>query len=259
MRIKINFRSANNKFELPINYNHLITGLIYSTLATSSHDFSSFLHDRGYKLGNKRFKLFTYSQLDFKDWKVKPGNDCTKIVSFKPAAELLVSSPVKEFVNHLAQGLLNRDEFRLGKEEFWAESVEILKQPDLSKRVKFICLSPIVSATKVERNGKLSPYYYRHDDKDLEGAIKDNLLKKYQLVHGETPHSDELKLEFDQDYIERKGDKIYKLIDFKGTKIKGILAPFVVEGSPQLIEIGYEAGFGEKGSMGFGMVEVVDK
>ncbi len=215
------------------------------------------MHDRGYKLGNKRFKLFTYSQLTFEDWKVKPGGDQTKIVSFQPKAKLFISSPIKEFVNHLAQGLLNRDKFRLGKEEFWAQSVEILKQPDFFENTKFICLSPVVSATMVERKGKLSPYYYRHDDKDLEGAIKGNLLKKYQLVHGQMPRSDRLKLKFDQDYIERKGDKIYKLIDFKGTKIKGILAPFVVEGSPELIKIGYEAGFGEKGSMGFGMVEVV--
>jgi CRISPR-associated endoribonuclease Cas6 len=31
----------------------------------------------------------------------------------------------------------------------------------------------------------------------------------------------------------------------------------VVRGSAELIEIGYEAGFGEKNSMGFGMVEMI--
>jgi CRISPR/Cas system endoribonuclease Cas6 (RAMP superfamily) len=36
------------------------------------------------------------------------------------------------------------------------------------------------------------------------------------------------------------------------------MAPFVVRGSVELIALGYEAGFGEKNSMGFGMVEVVD-
>jgi len=64
-------------------------------------------------------------------------------------------------------------------------------------------------------------------------------------------------VEFDQEYLRRKGEGIYRLVDYKGTKIKAIMAPFVVRGSPELMEMGYEAGFGEKNSMGFGMVEVV--
>ncbi len=36
------------------------------------------------------------------------------------------------------------------------------------------------------------------------------------------------------------------------------MSPFEVAGSPELIEIGYAAGFGEKGSMGFGMVKETD-
>ena|GEM_PF-6212384 len=37
---------------------------------------------------------------------------------------------------------------------------------------------------------------------------------------------------------------------------KAILAPFTARGPVELLQIGYEAGFGEKGSMGFGMAEV---
>jgi CRISPR-associated endoribonuclease Cas6 len=36
----------------------------------------------------------------------------------------------------------------------------------------------------------------------------------------------------------------------------GIQAPFTIEGDPELIKVGYECGFGEKNSMGFGMAEV---
>ena len=47
-----------------------------------------------------------------------------------------------------------------------------------------------------------------------------------------------------------------RLVDYKGTKIRGVVAPFHVIGAPELIHIGYECGFGDKNSMGFGMVEV---
>ena len=46
------------------------------------------------------------------------------------------------------------------------------------------------------------------------------------------------------------------LVDYKGIKIKGIMCPFGVSGSPALIQIGYECGFGDKNSAGFGMAEV---
>jgi len=55
--------------------------------------------------------------------------------------------------------------------------------------------------------------------------------------------------------MNKRTGKIIKNIQFKQTNIIGFLAPFTVIGSPELIRVGYEAGFGEKGSMGFGMVK----
>lgn len=40
------------------------------------------------------------------------------------------------------------------------------------------------------------------------------------------------------------------------TLVKGTLSPFRLEAPPELQEIGYECGFGEKNSQGFGMVKV---
>ena len=47
-----------------------------------------------------------------------------------------------------------------------------------------------------------------------------------------------------------------KLIDYKGIKIRGWFMHFTIQGNSELIRIGYEAGFGENNSAGFGMVEV---
>ncbi|MCX7910914.1 MAG: hypothetical protein N2505_04965, partial [Endomicrobia bacterium] len=42
-------------------------------------------------------------------------------------------------------------------------------------------------------------------------------------------------------------------------KIPAIMCPFEAEGSQDLIRFGYECGFGELNSAGFGMVEEVEK
>ena len=44
-------------------------------------------------------------------------------------------------------------------------------------------------------------------------------------------------------------------MQYKGTNIKAWQAPFTVTGDPTLIRLGWESGFGEANSKGFGMVE----
>ena len=62
MRIKI-LADVGDGLTLPINYNHLLTGVIYGFLAESDPEYASFLHNEGYLGAEKRFKLFTFSQL----------------------------------------------------------------------------------------------------------------------------------------------------------------------------------------------------
>jgi len=40
------------------------------------------------------------------------------------------------------------------------------------------------------------------------------------------------------------------------TKVRGFRCPVTLEGSVELIKLSYDSGLGEKGSMGFGMLEV---
>jgi len=57
--------------------------------------------------------------------------------------------------------------------------------------------------------------------------------------------------------------KISKLIHFKKinnnikTKIKGFESPFKIIADPELIGIGYQAGFGNDNSAGLGCVEII--
>jgi len=252
MRIKVRLAAREAPFALPINYNYHLAALIYRTLARSSEDYSRFLHDEGYRSGAKRFKLFTFSQLLLPKRRIAGD----KLIGESSFVELLISSPVDQFVNHLASGLLSQNKVELAGVRFAIKSIEALPLPEFSEGMRFTCLSPLVASTMVERDGKLQPHYYRYDDPRLSAAIGENLRRKLRLLSGREPPGGDFRLEFDRVYLKRH--QVEKLIDYKGTRIKGLLAPFTARGPVELLQIGYEAGFGEKGSMGFGMVAVVE-
>lgn len=48
--------------ELPINYHHILQAVIFSAIS-SNEEYSAFLHDEGFLQGNRRFKMFTFSEL----------------------------------------------------------------------------------------------------------------------------------------------------------------------------------------------------
>ena len=92
--------------------------------------------------------------------------------------------------------------------------------------------------------------------------LKNNLINKYETIcnvpyqNGDFPFS----FSFDSHYIVRKNGRISKLIEFKNKiKVKAMEAPFSIVADPELINIGYECGWGEKNSAGFGCVEAVIK
>ncbi len=253
MRVIISLRPERVPCTIPFSYSHDLTAVIYGFLARSSRDYARFLHDEGYRAGTKRFKLFTFSQLLLPERRIAPEG----LVCLSPQISWQIASPISEFVEHLATGLLQLGQMRLGAIAFIVERVEVAPQPVFSHAMQMRCLSPIVASRAEERAGKLVARYLRADDPWLSEALRQNLLRKFLLVHGREPTDSALAVEFDGEYLRRKGNGVYRVIDYKGTKIKAIMAPFTVLGSPELIELGYEAGFGEKNSMGFGMGEVI--
>ncbi|MBI4810670.1 MAG: CRISPR-associated endoribonuclease Cas6, partial [Ignavibacteriales bacterium] len=57
---------------------------------------------------------------------------------------------------------------------------------------------------------------------------------------------------------------ISKLITIKEghkeeTRVRGFMCPITIEGNPELIKLAYECGLGEKGSLGFGMIEILER
>jgi CRISPR-associated endoribonuclease Cas6 len=259
MRLRVCFR-LDRPIVVPINHQHLMAGVVYRYLECADADYAEFLHNEGYAASEggedrRRFKLFTFSPI-----RATRRQANGSVLRLGPGmAEWLVSSPVEKFLTEYATGLLSFGEMRAGTATLPIVSVESLPTPATAETMRFTCLSPIVSSETTYEGGARSTRYRFPDDPAFSESIRQNLLGKYAALYGRAPADDRLSLTFDRDYLARQPHGGTKLIEFKGIHIRGAFAPFTLTGSPELIRLGYECGFGEKNSSGFGMVLIDER
>ena len=87
MRINLTFKTQIGSI-LPINYTYALSSFVYKTLQQANEEYSEWLHNQGYQLGHKQFKLFTFSELQlpkyqrFEDRFILQGDILKLTVSF---------------------------------------------------------------------------------------------------------------------------------------------------------------------------------
>ena len=243
-----------------MNYNYSLSSAIYNLLKFGSPEFSTFLHDIGYEANNKNYKLFSFA-LRLEEFTI----DKDVFILKSANANLYISTPLVEtFIQNFIIGTFEMQKLELtgsdSKTVFSIDQVENLPEPQFKEVMKFKLLSPLVLSTKKEINNKLKQYYLRPGDGEkINEVLSNNLKNKYKLIFNHDIDCDEVTLKWDMDYLKRH-DRITKKVTINENgkypiDIIGIMAPFILEGNPELIKIGYECGFGEKNSMGFGLAD----
>lgn len=247
MRLEILFKTP--VCSIPINYHYQLCSFVYKRLKHTDSDFESFLHEKGFK----GFRLFTFSQLFFNKSAVK-GNS---LLIWSSTGRWYVSSISEDFLMFFFSSLIEIPQIEIEGTVFPIKEVNLLPQPQIDEQMEFFMLSPLVVSTPVDQNGKLYHKFLFPGDEKFEEILSRNLVKKYEAFYGEKIDAT-IFIEPDWEYI-KKRNKITKLIDIKGIKIKGSIFPFKAKGDSRLLKMGYEVGFGERNSLGFGMVEVSKK
>ena len=251
MRIKISC-GIGKGVDLPINYNYFLTGIIYQFLKESDPEYADFLHQAGYELENRHFKLFTFSQLMAKRREIRGDQ-----IHFRSPLTWYVSSSQELFLQNFAAALMGQTGIlQIEGHRLQIQDVEVLRQPRFERQMTFRCLSPITMSTMRERADKLVTHYCLPDDPQFSELVQQNLIRKYEAVYRQPPEEKSFAMTFDQAYIDKREGRVTRLLDYKGIKIRGVVSPFHVIGAPELIRVGYECGFGDKNSAGFGMVDV---
>ena len=242
MRFKITLKSEKPNFLLNFNYNHTISSILYNKIIDL--DLSRELHE------TNSFKFFTFSQINIPKIKVtKKG-----LISKDGLLNFFVSSPNDYLIKNMIQGYVDEPYVNFRNNILNVEKIELLENKNFTEKEEFKTISPILVRTKRKIDGELKSWDLEPCD-EFFNNLRYNLIKKY--------------LEFNQIQKTEKNIKIYsKMRNVKSRRIKiksgkettfhrAYLMDLVLEGDLKLIEFAYDVGLGNKGSMGFGMIEIL--
>ncbi|BER91811.1 CRISPR-associated endoribonuclease Cas6 [Atrimonas thermophila] len=248
MRAKLTFTARDGEgILLPLHYNHLLQHLIYHLLPP---DFAENLHEEGFRYGKRRFKLFTFSRILQKGHFRKV--DGRRRLFFPHGFSFCFATPRYEILENLIrEALLRRSADLLGQEVFLSR-VEVCPEAELREAMFLRFLAPVTVYRTTQVEGKRRTHFFSPTDSEFNQLLLENARKKYFLVTGKS--ADELKFAIHPYRFSPERNKAVVL--FKGTPIVGWTGVFKVEGDPELLEVVYQTGLGNKNSAGFGMWEV---
>ncbi|WP_019267514.1 CRISPR-associated endoribonuclease Cas6 [Methanobrevibacter smithii] len=242
MRLEIILKGKNN-FKVPFNYNHILSAIIYNKIADLN--FANELHS------SKSFKFFTFSQIYIPKRRiVKDG-----IIAKDGVISFYISSPNDFLIKSLVDGFLEDLEISFQNQKLTIQKIEALKTPEFSSKSEFKTLAPIIVRTKKEIDGELKIWDLAPSDKFFK-SLENNLIKKYIKFNNLTKTDKKINIYSDMNFVKRKRISINK--DNATTHHRAYMMDLILEGDLDLIEFAYDVGIGEKNSMGFGMVKLLE-
>lgn len=259
MRCRVILEPESRLNTLPINYNSAVAQFVYELIepdtAFGSHVSSS--------TPNDGVLYYTFSNLYIPEVRqVGPLLEFGK-VRIELMLSLLVEPWQEQEVLERMRTLTHFDAHALGLNIGGAShsSLKIVAVDTIAEikrfagRCKFRMLSPLVATSARQAH---------YQSQEFSDAIRETLIAKYTRWKGKPPHDTRFSLTLDNGYVQRRRGRISKLVTFNEMtederRIKALISPFECEGNPELIWLGYVAGFGEKNVLGFGCAEPVSE
>jgi CRISPR-associated endoribonuclease Cas6 len=250
MRLRIRLYSEKPPLRLPIQYNHLLQGLVYSNL---NRALSEWLHEEGHAHGKRRFKLFTFSRLFG-----RRSTDKGQIEFGSGSVDFYLSAVDAEILGSLAEHLLKKPSVRLGKAECRVREVGVEPEPEIdpTKPIRVKTLSPITAYSTLNTpDGRKKTYYYAPTEKEWSEALIASIGRKAKALGWASDTSSDLAGAWVRPHRVRTGNQ--KVLNFKGTVIKGWTGLYEVKLPEPYFRLAYDTGLGAKNAQGFGMVGVM--
>lgn len=256
MKFKITLKRNAKEKMLPVDYQYYIGAWVYKVIARADNDFASFLHSYGYANGNKTFKFFCYSPLDFSNaklWKEKSlfelNNDF---------ANLQVAFYLPDAAERFIIGLFNNQEVFIGDKfngiNFTVTQIERLPETSINETLKYRAKSAVVVCIMPE-NGKYAKYLSPDDDNYNE-LLKNNLIQKAMAVKPGNELPDNFTFKFTPNTKPKSKLITIKAYTSQESKIRGFVYDFTLTAPTPIHNLIQNAGLGEKNSVGFGWCEL---
>lgn len=229
---------------LPIDYNHILQGAIYHAIDPV---LAERLHGQGYAADGRVFRLFCFSRL----LGVFAMDKQARTMTFGQDIKLVITSPITEFVQSLATGLLRNGSWRLGEHEVAIAEVSARQLKVEQERITVRTLSPVTVYSTMQRpDGRKYTVYFQPGEPDYNAMITANLRKKYKACY---------QIEAPEGVVQvrSRGALKMNLLQYKGTVIKGYSGVLHLEGPQGLLQMAVDGGLGSKNAQGLGCLEMM--
>ncbi len=230
---------------LPLASSWMLQGLLYEALSYDSA-YSEFIHDYGFADGNRRFKLFCFSELQTAGRYALFQRE-TKMIAYLSDVTLLVRSNQPHFIEVLFTYFSRNRSVWLGDNLVYVRA-QLEDERIYTDHIRVRTLSPItVYRSEEDRHTT----YYSPTQPQFYEAIIAGAKRKWRSFYG-TEDGFALNIAPVEDcrFICRK-------TRFKQTFITAWHGQFDLCGNAQTLDFLYSTGIGSKNSEGFGMLELL--
>ncbi len=235
MRLKLKF--ACNQLKLPISYQSILQGFIYHIF--DQKDYGSFLHDEGYRLNHKVFKMFTFSNL------IGPYKLGDKTITYEKEVSLQIASQSEEFMQYIYQFFITNERIILNHQTLTLQNIELIDPPYFKgeRDILLKTISPVVAYKSKDQY----VHYFKPSDQEFENLCLTNLEEKNLAIN--EPIS-EIIFSINKINYEKK-----RIVRFKNTFYVAYLTEINIHTNYETLNLIYSTGLSAKGSAGFGMIE----
>ena len=262
MRFLLQLTTKNIVQRLPFNYQYPLSAAIYKIISRADESYASFLHEQGYKHGNKSFKFFTFSDLQTpfirqENFMVMTTNNASLTICFQlpDAAENFIKGLFMDQQIDIADSQ--------GKASFIVQQVIAKPLPVFAEgaTLMFQPMSPVVVGRSNERRNY---DYVAPHEADFSALLINNLMSKYAALSPTVEH--ELTELSKQIFIEPqffKNPPRSRLVTIKNgtaaaTQVRGFdKFRLRIQAPEPLLTLALNAGLGMHNAMGMGCVELV--
>ena len=259
MRLKLTLSVDPNYNLLPFNYQYPVYSWLIKQIHFGDHDFARWLHDEGFVTGGKQFKLFTFSKIGLRKFRKTPRG----FVIQSRFVDLHISFYTFKAIESFLSGIFYEQKMIIESagliSAFAIDKIETLPEPEFNSTMKLRTSSPIVISRPVRYKGKYSKEYLAPDHPEYADYLIRNLIEKYSVIHNKTfnnyTYSDN---DFSIIGVFKSRLNTIKQGKAEETKVRGYLYQYAIKIPLEFMRIGYFSGFGEKNSMGYGYVDILN-
>lgn len=238
LRIKLTF--SCHQLKVPLNYNHLIQGLIYGIFDQEKE--GQFIHDKGYRLENKIFKMFVFSNL-FGDYEI-----VDKHMVFKEKVSFYISSFSNEFIEIIYKFFLQNEKVIINHQILSIQKIQFIKLPYFKGEKE--CIIQTLSSIVAYRTEDNYVTYFKPSDLEFEQFCLNNLKEKSTVLY---ENDDFIYFECKEVLNEKR-----RLVKFKNTFYVSYITTLKIKVNYETLSLLYDTGISSKGPAGFGMIELIE-